>query len=338
MKKKYGLESIIGKKSKLRFPRQVFEPKIELLTFTLPANSAIAEPPLSTALTMKKGDPFDFCDQFNEASYEYEEGFPLNVIVYLSTTELLFEIKSPSIYTLFGIAFDLEDVDTEKFRAPRKDVFLSIFNFAEIKLNTDDQLDFWMSDVIAQVKSIYGTFKSFNCRRLKKKKSRFILSSFLNRRFYINKESLPYNYKRNLSEVKHFFVKASRKAKRQHFALLLERINDFYDMYEDWDEAYDYYWDDLKTNYLHDLYEYLIIALEYQNSLTYLHKKQQVSLNYYYLQTLHQIFRKNYTKTATLDYDLYVPFIFLFNQAKPYFLNGSEELERELIDDIFDTE
>jgi hypothetical protein len=62
MKKKYGLESIIGKKSKLRFPRLLYLNKVELLTFVLPANSAIAQPPLSTSITFKKGEPFEFCD------------------------------------------------------------------------------------------------------------------------------------------------------------------------------------------------------------------------------------------------------------------------------------
>jgi ribosomal protein L11 len=55
---------------------------------------------------MKKGDPYDFCDQFNEQSYEYEEGFPLNVIISLSSSgELLYEIKSPlfSVYLVFSL-------------------------------------------------------------------------------------------------------------------------------------------------------------------------------------------------------------------------------------------
>jgi hypothetical protein len=60
MKKKYGLESIIGKKSKLRFPRLLYLNKVELLTFVLPANSAIAQPPLSTSITFKKGEHLNF--------------------------------------------------------------------------------------------------------------------------------------------------------------------------------------------------------------------------------------------------------------------------------------
>jgi len=168
MKKKYGLESIIGKKSKLRFPRLVYLPKVESLTFVLPANSAIAEPPLNTSITMKKGDPYEFCDQFNEQSYEYEEGFPLNVIIHLTTSEFLFEIKSPTVFTLFGIIFDLDEVETEKFRAPKGEVFLSIFNFALIKLNPNE--DFFMSDLISTARSIYGNLVSYNCRRKKKEK------------------------------------------------------------------------------------------------------------------------------------------------------------------------
>lgn len=81
MKKKYGLESIIGKKSRLRYPGHVFLPKNYTIYSVIPANDAIAEPPLSTTITMSKGDPLDFCDQFNEESYDFEEGFPLNVII-----------------------------------------------------------------------------------------------------------------------------------------------------------------------------------------------------------------------------------------------------------------
>jgi ribosomal protein L11 len=117
MKKKYGLESIIGKKSKLRFPRLLYLNKVELLTFVLPANSAIAQPPLSTSITFKKGEPFEFCDQFNEASWDqgYEEGLPINVIIYISSLNLLFEIQPPTVYSLFGIIFDFEEINARVF-------------------------------------------------------------------------------------------------------------------------------------------------------------------------------------------------------------------------------
>ena len=78
MKKRFGLDNIIGKRSRLHFFDHVFFPKTELLKFTLPASLAASLPPFSTSITMKKGDPVEYCELFNEQTFDFEEGFPVN--------------------------------------------------------------------------------------------------------------------------------------------------------------------------------------------------------------------------------------------------------------------
>ncbi len=100
MKRKLSLNLVLGRKSRIRYPHTIYLEKVEKLVLILPANAALAEPPVSTAIMMKKGDPFDFCDKFNEESYTYEEGFPLRVILLIMSPGSVFEIKSATTSSL----------------------------------------------------------------------------------------------------------------------------------------------------------------------------------------------------------------------------------------------
>jgi ribosomal protein L11 len=320
MKKKYGLESIIGKKSKLRFPRHAFIPKVDTLNFILPANAAIAEPPLSTAITMKKGDPFDFCDQFNEESYDFEEGLPLNVIVYLSITELLFEIKSPTIFSLFSIIFDLEDFDTEKFRATKDNIFLSIFNFALIKLNPEE--DFFISELLSQVRSIYGNLLSYNCRRKFKRRSPDILPQNRLQRFLINKKPLNHvSQLRSLNAINHFFYKTSKFLKHNQVLQQINQIDELYDLLDDWDDAYDYIWEDLEFTKLFELFERSLITNHFYKIKNDLLEKNNTKITGVILGERLNKFKNLSENNLSPEYNLLLPIKLLTYQYKLNIIN-----------------
>jgi len=79
MKKRYGLESIIGKHSTLRFPRLVSIEEVATINSILPANMEEIESSFNTALAMKNANPEEVHDQFNAISCEYDEEFPIRV-------------------------------------------------------------------------------------------------------------------------------------------------------------------------------------------------------------------------------------------------------------------
>jgi ribosomal protein L11 len=262
MKKRYGLESIIGKKSALRFPRLVSNTKIDTISAILPANNAAAEPPFSTALTMKKGDSSDTCDQFNDLSYEYELDFPIRVDITISGPTSNIEVKTPSIFSLINIVYDLEDTLIENFEASITDISLNHANFALVKLDTEE--DFFMSELLTHIKSIYSNILSYNCRRKVDKSAYGLLLQSRKRRFLANKNTnhpsnQVYNHCRNL----HFFVKTKRFNKLDLLPLRFDHIETFYDILEDWDEFYDEYYKDQYLIYHDYLTAYSLLAQFY---------------------------------------------------------------------------
>lgn len=275
MKKRYGLDSIIGKRSKLRFPHHIFVPTVDTLNFILPANLAISEPPLSTALTMKKGDPLEFCDQFNESSYSFEEGFPLNVIIYLSVSELLFEVKSPTTFSLFGIIYNLEDYSIEEFRASKTNVFLSNFNFALAKLSPEE--DFFISDIIGNLRSIYGSLMSYNCKRPFPKRPKLKLTNIRKRKYLVNNSLLPTNSKRNLYRI----IRAARKAKKisykEQIEIIIDQIYESFYGTDLWDDLIDLYLEDPEFVLYYDLYEILLSSFKFRSLDMYLDDNSNLS-------------------------------------------------------------
>lgn len=113
-------------------PHHVYTEKQEKVIAILPANNAIAEPPFSTNITMKKGDPYDLCDQVNERSQEYNTDIPLRVIVTITNTATECDVKETPVFELLNMAFDLEDRNIESLQASKNDLLLASANFAII--------------------------------------------------------------------------------------------------------------------------------------------------------------------------------------------------------------
>jgi len=284
MKKKYGLDIIIGKKSKLRFPHHVFLPKIDSLNFIIPANDAIVEPPLSTALTIKKVDPFDFCDQFNEESYDYEEGLPLIVACIVSVGTIIFEIKSPTTFALFGIVFDLEDTPTEKFRAYQDEIIVASVNFSLITLSPID--DFFLSDILSNVKSIYGSLQSYNCRRKYSIVAKKVLPTLRLKRYnHLTSKHLSLGY-RKLNIVKHFINFTRDIIAWGHFPAALARIHAKYDIKDEWLDYNYLYLEDLIYLGFHDHLEIYLQSCILELKFKYL---QKLSLNFNLILNFYQI-------------------------------------------------
>ena len=270
MKKRYGLDNIIGKRSKLRYPSHISSPKTHLLYFIIPANDAVSEPPLNTNITMRKGDPLEFCDQFNEESYDFEEGLPLNVIVYISPSEQLFDIKPPTATSLLGIVFDLEDMPFTEVDASLKTLFLAAINFSMIHLNPME--DFFLSDLINKVPSLYGSLFSFNRKLLYPKQSNHLLKTRRPKRYLTT--SLHTLRKRNkrLHKLKKY-IKMIEEYPDLHLFILL--INKFYTSLEIvnvWQEEDHFIWTNENSNFIADVLEYLVIissliCLEYNLDL-----------------------------------------------------------------------
>jgi ribosomal protein L11 len=261
MKKKYGLDSIIGKKSKLRYPSHITLPKAHSLYFTVPANDAISEPPLSTAITMKKGDPLEFCDQFNEESYEFEEGLPLNVIVYITVSSLLFEIKPPSAYSLLGIVFLEEDASVENFKAYKKDIFIAALNFGLIQLNPTE--DFFLADLTSKVRSIYGALSTYHFRRKYPKPSRRYLLKSRFKKALLNSSQNQLLKKPQRYRLERYIKKTKKRNNRRQLYARIPQVHLFYDLLDIWDDVEDLIWEDPDIDLGSDLLDYCLLSLQY---------------------------------------------------------------------------
>jgi hypothetical protein len=227
---------------------------------------------------------------------------------------LLFEIQPPTVYSLFGIIFDFEEINAKSFRASKPDILLSIFNTALIKLNTEE--DFFLSNLISQVQSIYGNLKSYNCHRKKKNRSKVLLPKVRYRRYLINNNPLPYNYKLHLKRIRHFFNVTKERFKLQRYKYLLHHIEEFYDLYDDLDDSYDYYSDD-DLDLISDLFHYNLLSLLYQTLYSNLYKNKYVIKSKIVFQSLYKLLRDFENSNLTYN-DLISPNIFLYHRYYIY--------------------
>ena len=234
MKRRYSLLSIIGKTSKIRFPHHIDIPLIDKLSFVLPANEVMSEPPLSTALAMIKADAAEFCDQFNDDTLEHEEGLPLHVFIYASAGGFLFEIKTPPVLALFNIIFDLDDIGIENFRAFGQEILLALCNFGLIKQNPHE--DFFESEIISSTKSIYGTFFSYNAKRKFLRKAVLKKSKKLQHRFYIQAPRRSSNILRYLRTIRKKCRSTMRKAHIKYQNTRRSQFLDYIDSFELWED------------------------------------------------------------------------------------------------------
>jgi hypothetical protein len=278
MKRRYGLESIIGKNSTLRFPRLVSLEMPCTINSILPANTEEIESSFNTALTMKSADPEEAYDQFNDASCEYEDEFPIRVKVLVQGSVSSIEILDPTVSSLFYIAFDLEDFPIEKFRASISDIIVTSVNFALIKLMP--QGSYFFSDSLITLRTILNNIMSYNCARKRPKLSNILSLNIrlqrylLNIKSHINKES----YQRRLY---HYCYKTLKSRKRKLLPILFDRIEDFYDIFEDWDDAYDIVWSDHSTTSWFDLFDLVLLANEYALQIGIREDNSVIPSNYY---------------------------------------------------------
>jgi len=161
LKKRYGLITTIGKKTKIRFSKQIEKTKNEKLNMILPANKAEPTPSsiLSTTLIMKKQDPNDFCDNFNEQSNIYTTGTMLPVVLYLSAGNLLFEIGKPTLISLTNLIFNTRKQILEYKMPSRQEIIQTAINFAAIKIKTEA---LFTNQILKFTRTFFGLLRS--CR------------------------------------------------------------------------------------------------------------------------------------------------------------------------------
>jgi ribosomal protein L11 len=261
MKKRYGLESIIGKKSKLRFPTCVFIKTRGVLNLTILSNIEEVAPPLSTTLTLHQCNSYDLIDSFNENTNDFEEGLPLSVTLLLP--EAIYEINSPTTSCLFELLLDLYDI--ENLKTNKFIIFLLIINLALIKL---DPNDIFLFDLTSTIRSIYGNLNSYNCKRIRKKK--YISLSPMRKRYYnISNNVLSRSTERDLKFFRHSLVLEHRKIKKYHRKKLLTLVNNFTFSLDDWDDLYDFFPDFLI--YKSQLVSFLYSQFSYLSTVHSLH-------------------------------------------------------------------
>jgi ribosomal protein L11 len=325
MKKRYGLDSIIGKKSKLRFPDHIGLIKTHSLYFTLPANDAISEPPLSTAITMKKGDPLEFCDQFNEESYDFEEGLPLNVIIYVSVSSLMFEIKPTSTHSLFGIAFGLDDVTNGKFRASKTNIFLCALNFGLIQLSPTE--DFFMADWVSKVRSIYASLATYHSKRKYRKPTMKFFPKIRLKRYLLNfvpnhRIKFPQQYR-----LERYMKKNLKFSFKKLLPSRIQQIYTFYDTFELLEDLEDHFYEDLKLDIYTDLLDQAISSVYFIKSLYNL-ESYKTPVNYLYnLDTMSTNLLKEFLDNSPEDSHLYILFKYFHGQLSLQPTIESEDVE-----------
>jgi hypothetical protein len=254
MAKRYGLDSIIGKKSTIRFPRSVLHAKTDTICTVVAANNVLSEPPFSTAITMKKGDALDICDSLNDISYEYENFFPVKANILLSHGIATIDLTTPTTFSLINIIYDLDDYIIEILRASLPNISLILANIALAKIDTQDSI--FVDELLNHGRTLYGNINSYNCKRRKDKR----INALKN---FDKMQSNKINYiKSNLDSHRrdmHYFLKTKRVKKKERLPLLFDKIDDFYDLYEDWDEFHDEYYQDNFLNYYDNISVYLYL-------------------------------------------------------------------------------
>lgn len=338
MKKKYGLDSIIGRKSKLRFPHHVYVPKADTLNFTIQANNVTPEPPLSTAVTIRKGDCFQLCDELNEATASFEQNFPLIVSLYISNGEILFEIKNPSVFNLITLAHNLENKNTPKMRVNSIYCLLACVNFSLIALNPST--DFFISDLVSKVKSIYTNIFSYNAKRRYLRLPRKYTSSIRLRKDLVAKRPYHQGKKVKRKFIQKFIRKARRKLRIKRIRRKTALIYRIMDLEDAWDDIYDFYHENISDNVIIDLIK-LNEASWYFNVL-----EKNLDLDRLTLETLLSL--RKYTKGLPKPTDVFDHIVPLrFNAAQfvhdikdpesieevSYPFENDEDFDKDSIDD-----
>jgi ribosomal protein L11 len=222
MKKRYGFSNIIGKKSTLRFPRLVYNVHPETITFILHANTVVKDTAINTALTMKRIDADETYDLFNDISSDYEDEFPIRVAVTFDGVDTQTTVLNPSFFSLVQIVYALEERTIEAFRAPIANVLLTFTNLALIIYTP--LTDYNASDLATYVRSLMGSFLSWNARR-----KRVILPLVQQRRERYRKYLLSRVYQfsmvRHHQRLRHYAYMTRRYLKRLHHLDIIAQHN-----------------------------------------------------------------------------------------------------------------
>jgi hypothetical protein len=345
MKKRYGLDNIIGKRSKLRYPSHISSPKTHLLYFIIPANDAISEPPLNTNITMRKGDPLEFCDQFNEESYDFEEGLPLNVIIYISPSEQLFDIKAPTVTSLLGIVFDLEDMPFTDVDTSLKTLFIAAINFSLIHLNPME--DFFLSDLINKVPSLYGSLFSFNRKMLYPRQSKRLIKTRRPKRYLNNSSHILRKRNKRLHKLKKYIKTIEEYPDLHLLPFFISRFYTSLELLNVWQEEDDLIWANEDSNFIAEVLDYFVIVfgslcLEYNLELNNKIKQDilQMDLTMQMLQTTVNtisgpskisldFYDKLFSSYGAIHYDSQSVFEEDYGLSITYYSNKNQEEEEE---------
>lgn len=117
-----------------------------------------------------------------------------------------------------------------------------------------------------------------------------------------------YNKKAHQSHIQHFVYKTFKALQKRRLPLLFERIDYFYDVSEDWDEAFDHFWNHHVLINIFDLFEYTLLALNFSTLLNYLNKETKESYLLLQHESVYSLLHTLIKSSSTYDTDLMLPF------------------------------
>jgi large subunit ribosomal protein L11 len=154
MKRLFRIESIIGKKRKVRKSTRTI-----LVRVVLPSGLAKKEPPLGPTLGQYGVKAEEFADKFNKDTKVLEEGVMIPVVILIAPSKTFtYETRSPTVSYLLDRGFEAEILgrDTYLFKVSKKQLLMAAYNTVLIKTNGVEHEELCKS----MVKQILGTARS----------------------------------------------------------------------------------------------------------------------------------------------------------------------------------
>lgn len=186
----------------------------------------------------------------------------MRVIIKISSKELSFRIEELTIFSLLNILYDLEDFDIEAFRANYYGVFFVLLNSAFIKLGPEES--FYIEDLLKTTRSLYGSMKSYNCRRKSPIKAVFLKVKRRLSRFYLKSKLVSNTQEFNRIKMKRLFLKTLKNMHPQLTRYKKELIEYYNKLHEVWKCQYDLWNKDPMTEVWDDLSDIKLLALQFR--------------------------------------------------------------------------